>query len=209
MSASRMSHMFNIKRKRSQRGMTLMETLIAASMIAVVALAIYATMNSGIKIWQRVSGSGQIQDAHIFLQRIADDLRNSAAFSGIPFVGDKDSIQFATLINTYDKKQRANIPSVGAVGYYFDQQTKSVNRWQSNYTQLYQQINPSSRQYLSNVESLSFEYYYYSADSYDYQWSALWEEEETTPLSVRIVITLSEDDEDLVVKKNVEIPSGG
>lgn len=183
-------------------------------MLSVVALAIYSTFNSGIKIWQRLIQGMPAEDLNIFFEKISNDLRNSFGFSGIEFVGEQNSISFATLVLT-EMGQKERALSIGEVGYCFDAQTETLSRWQANYSQVYQNKSTLLRQMMSNVKSLSFQYYYYDPEEEAYIWKDVWQEqeeaekEEKVPLAVRIKIEFDEDAGRKNVTRTITIPAGG
>ena len=201
--------MYQTGKKIKPAGFTLIETLLVVAISSVVALAIYSTFNSGLKIWQRLTKKEQASDLNIFFEKIAYDLRNSFKFSDIKFVGKQDSIGFASLVMTQIGQQQMAL-GVGQAGYCFDAQTESLNRWQLNYSELYQNKPAHLRQILNNVKALSFRYYYYDPEEEAYMWKDLWiENEEGIPLAVRIKMEFGKDAECKEVTRTVAIPAGG
>jgi prepilin-type N-terminal cleavage/methylation domain-containing protein len=200
--------MYTIERRKEIFGFTLIETLIVAAMLSVVALALYSTFSSGIKIWQKLTQKVLADDVNIFFEKISDDLRNSFRFSGISFVGREDSLNFATLVKT-DFGQREKVFTVGKVDYTFDAQTKSLNRQQVSYSQLYQNTSVPLRQMIANVEALRFQYYRYNPEEELYVWEDFWQEEENIPLAVRITIYFGNAAKTESLAKTISIPLGG
>ena len=201
--------MYQTGKKVKPAGFTLIETLLVVAISSVIALAIYSTFNSGLKIWQRLTKKEQASDLNIFFEKISYDLRNSFKFSGIKFVGKQDSIGFASLVMTQIGQQQMAL-GVGQAGWCFDAQTESLNRWQLNYSELYQDKPVHLRQILNNVKMLSFRYYYYDPEEEAYMWKDLWvENEEGIPLAVRIKMEFGKDDECKEVTRTVAIPAGG
>ena len=199
------------KRKQTS-GFTLIETVLVAAMLSVVALAIYSTFNSGIKIWQRLTKGASAEELNIFLEKISGDLRNSFKFTEIKFVGRGNSISFASLVLT-EMGQKEKDLVVGEVGYCFDAQAETINKWQANYSQVYQNKSTPPRQVVDNVKSLGFQYYYYDPKEEVHIWKDGWQqeqgEEEKIPLAVRIMIELLEDVERKEITRTIAIPAGG
>ncbi len=118
-------------------GFTLIEILFVMAILSIVSLAVYSSFDSGIKIWQRLNKDAPAEDLNIFLEKISDDLRNSFKFTGIEFVGRDKSISFATLVLT-ELGQRDRGLIVGEVGYGFDEERETLNRWYADYSRVYQ-----------------------------------------------------------------------
>ena len=84
--------MYQTGKKIKPAGFTLIETLLVVAISSVIALTIYSTFNSGLKIWQRLTKKEQASDLNIFFEKISYDLRNSFKFSDIKFVGEQTII---------------------------------------------------------------------------------------------------------------------
>lgn len=196
---------------KTNKGFTLIETILAAGMVLVIALASYSAFSQGVKLWQRLTQRTPASKLNIVFEKMSSDLRNSFVFSGINFVGAKDSISFAALTLTAIG-ERQKVLSIGEIGYFFDAQTKSLNRRQRNYSQLYQDKTPSSRQMVNDVKSLRFQYYYYDPEQEIYIWKDNWqvgEEERSIPLAVRIRLEFDEKTKEEEVTGTITIFAGG
>lgn len=200
--------------KRKQReGLTLIEIMLAVTILSVIALAIYSTFSQGIKLWQRLTQRTPASELNMVFEKMSSDLRNSFGFSGINFVGAKDNISFAALTLAAMGEQTKAL-SIGEVSYFFDAQTESLDRRQRNYSQLYQNKPTSLRQMVSNVKSLSFQYYYYDSKQETYIWKDNWqveegEKERRIPLAVRIRLKFDENTKEEKVTRTITIPAGG
>lgn len=196
--------------RTNKTGFTLIEILIVMAILSVVALAVFSTFNSGIKIWQRLTKSAIAGDLDIFLEKISYDLRNSFKSSEIKFVGRSNNVDFATLALTEAGKKDRGL-AVGGVGYYFDTETGVINRRQADYSQVYQNKYAQPRQVMGNVRSLNFQYYYYDPEGEVYAWTDTWGEEMqgVIPQAVRVNVAFTDGDEIRMITKAITIPSGG
>lgn len=197
---------------RINKGFTLIETIITAAIFSIIALAVYSTFSQGVRLWQRLTQQTPAFGVNIVLEKMSADLRNSFKFSGIDFTGRGSDISFATLIVT-SNSDKQKILSLGEVGYSFDSQAGSLNRQQRNYSQIYQGKPALPRQILDNVESLSFQYYYYDSSQKVYIWGNNWqggEEEEkgSVPLAVRIKLKFDKSTKEEGIVRTVTIPVG-
>lgn len=179
-------------------GFTLIEILLVTVILSIIGLSVYSAFNNGIKIWKRIARNVIQEDVSIFFEKISHDLRNSLQYADIKFEGTEERISFPTII--ISNEQNLLKPELGCVTYFRDNKDNSLNRQQINYSQLYQnarlsdgQANQLSRSLLSNLEAITFQYYYYDIETDRYYWKSIWENEEYLPLAVKIKVEFYED----------------
>ena len=185
-------------------GFTLIELMITAVMIAVISLAIYATLNNGIKVWQKINKPLPEEDLNIFLSKFAKDLRGTFKFSGIQFLGKEDRLELAALINSQNLKSI----SIGKIVYSYNYEQGTLKRETSDYSQIYSGENIISQESLKNIKSLSFKYYFYDIEKKEYVWYDEWKNQ-SLPLAVRLECESLGENEPFKIIKTVNIPSSG
>lgn len=184
-----------------KQGFTFVEMLIVSAILSVVALAIYAAFNNGIKIWQKVNQPLAEEDLDIFLDKFAADLRNTFKFTGIKFLGAKDWLGFPTLVSSLGLEKR----TPGQVIYFYDAQTKTLSRKQKDFAQVYAEEEGTINQTLRNLRGLKFQYYVYDKDKKEYLWLEEWLREDL-PLAVRIELEVIDGEKINKFSKTVGIP---
>jgi len=198
----------NCMKKRSSYnpGFTLLEVLITATLFVVVGMAVYATINNGIKIWHRLNKTYIEEDINIFFQKASADLRNSFIYKGIDFSGREDSLRFATLVTSV-----SSIPGLrtgpGEVIYYFNPKERKVIKEKRNLSDIYKQRRGFTQELLKDVESFRLEYYYYDCLSKEFFWIDEWAEE-YLPLAVRIHLELIHEESPYEFTKTINVPLG-
>lgn len=190
---------------KNRSGFTLIELLIVTSMLAVVSLAIYATFNNGLKIWQKVNRPLVSADMDIFLDKWTGDLKNSMRSKSFSLRGNSSHLEIPTLVNSAGLGAR----TVGEAVYSYDPQSKAVSRQQSDVSQLYTRQAVSSIPVLTGLGSLKFEYYYYDKLKKEYLWREEWRGEEGLPLAVKVEFGYDDPARSGVFTKTVSIPVGG
>lgn len=163
---------------------TLIETLIAVSMMAVIGLAVFAVFSSSIKIWHRLNNVLVEEDVSITLATLGRDLRNSFVFSSVPFEGSGEKLVFATIIYNIDKKDLKE--SIGKVEYYLDKKTGELRRQQYNYSQICKRENIQGRALLKNLNNLHFYYYYPAKETGKYVWND--SIKEGVPSAIKVIL---------------------
>lgn len=109
---------------RRSRSFTLIELLIASSILTVVMAALYAAFSSGVfgyrNIDERVSAYQQARQA---LERIDRDIRNSYSYAlkDTKFNGGSDKISFMALVDDYSLI--GSVRNQAFVSYYLDGNT--------------------------------------------------------------------------------------
>ena len=84
--------------KNRHRGFTLTEVLLVSAMFAVISLAVFNAFSNGFKLWARGQHVMVEGNTAIFLDRLAEDLRQTIIISGIPFKGDSTELKFPAII---------------------------------------------------------------------------------------------------------------
>jgi len=191
--------------KNSRRAFTLIELLIVTAILAVISLAIYAMVNNGLKIWQKVNNQRIIEeDIDIFFEKFAHDLRNCAEFSSVKFIGTPERLEFATIVNSPALHRN----TIGQIRYVYDKETQQLERIQRDYSQIYSEEKGVSQPLLGNLKSCKFFYYIQNENSKE----RLWVQEspvDKIPLAVRIELQLTNGTELSEFTRTVSIPVGG
>ncbi|MEK7447908.1 MAG: hypothetical protein AAB019_00325 [Planctomycetota bacterium] len=147
---------------KSKKGITLLETLLAVSLIAVVGLAIFQVYAQGTQVWRRVQTTGQQKErVLIFLERFSKELKNTFRSDGIPFSGTAQSISLAGLVPelVVQGEEQDYIFKPGRLQYEFDPVQKVLKRAQITYPNLDKPTDSFFRPELENIEEFSFSYY--------------------------------------------------
>lgn len=185
---------------RKNNAFTLIEMLIVTAMLSIVSLAVYATFNNGIKIWQKINQEIPAEDMDIFFEKFTSDLKNSLKISSIDFYGQEDRFELPTLVNS----RKLGI-TVGRVRYRFDYAKGEITRQKMDYSDIYNGGMGIEEALLRNVKSLKFQYYIYDSEKQKY----LWQDEQIKqglPLALRIELELKNNDQTNKFTKTVSIP---
>jgi prepilin-type N-terminal cleavage/methylation domain-containing protein len=168
-------------RKKNNRGFSLVEILFVTLILSIISLAIFTTFSNGIKIWNRINKKTTQEDLVIFCDRFGTDLRSSFKFKGIDFIGQKDRLEFASLVNS----QRLNPRTVGRIIYAYEPNSKTLSRFQNDYSSVYSEEQSLPKQSFKNIKSVKFEYYFYDNVSKEYLWLEDWSKD-GLPQAVRM-----------------------
>jgi hypothetical protein len=185
------------------------------ALAAVIGITLYSTILNGVKIWERMDREAPMEDANIFFEKIAHELRNSFKFKSIIFRGDEREIAFP-VISQLDHAKGGR-QEIGRVRYVFDRKKGIISRGYQNYNQVVEGKEAPARELMAGVQSVEFSYYVYDLKEKQYLWVAKWqaeegtlglEEEEYLPVAVRIKIGILSDTGLEVLTRTISIPSG-
>ena len=211
--------------KISAKGFTLVELLIITSILAIIALAIASTFAGGLNVYERVQRYGGVQaDVLLFLEKIERDLRNTIESSEIDFIGDKETISFAGIIDTIDRRGNHKT-SLGRIVYYASGRKNILVREEQDYPQAVLKLSKGKGQSqdLVSIDKIRFSYYYFNPETEEYSWKDEWEVEETKgegrgtrdeeeseiPLGVKVEVTFKHDGRNTNLFRKVFIPVAG
>lgn len=89
------------ERRISRAGVTLLELLVAAGIVAVLSMAVVTALVAGLRLWDRAERfEGARAEAALAGEIVARDFRNRVPFFAAPFMGEADGCVFATLADT-------------------------------------------------------------------------------------------------------------
>ena len=187
-----------------RRALTLVEVIITAGLVAVVGLAVFSALNSGLKIWQRLNKTTIEEEVHIFFEKFASDIRNSFQYKGIDFVGDETRVAFAGVVATASEGLRRG---PGEIIYKFYPDEGAVTVEKRSVSNIFKEKSGLIQKRLENVETLAFTYYFYDPLRKEYFWVENWRED-TLPLAVRIDMIILRDGAPYKFRKTLDIPMG-
>ncbi len=199
-------------------GFTFVELLIAVSIFAIVALALYSTFFAGISVWKRSGEGGNITQAVRFIfDDMARDLRNS-----VYLTGEEESVFTSTCTSeeiTFFSVEPSSLGETMAqrefvkVSYTYDKDEKQVIRRRAD-KEVGFKVEEAEKEILLNaVEEFTIEYCYDTGDDDDpYEWKDEWEDEERRlPKGVRITSELGgagRGEEPVSFKRIMHVPLG-
>ena len=193
-----------MRKKKNSTGMTLIELLITMTILAVISTAIYASLNSGLKIWKRINQQLVHEDLDIFFDRFGHDLRNCARFAGISFTGTQERVEFPTILPS----PHFGGDVIGRITYAYDQQAKTLIRVQQDFSQIHSGEEPSKTQPIPDLGLVKFRYYVYDKETKEYSWREDFLEGDF-PLAVRIELELGNGPQAQNFTRTVGIPISG
>ena len=181
--------------RHTNKGFTLLELLIAVSILAIVSLAVAFTFAAGLKVYSAAQRfDPDTAGLLLSLEEMERDIKNTYDLSGIDFNGRPDTASFAGLVKKTAKKgPEFELP--GLVSYYFDDDKHYLMKTEKTYAEAV------SKEYtgrglvkrLAPAEEITFSYYSYDPKIKAFNWASSWDKPEETegysmPLAVKVKV---------------------
>jgi prepilin-type N-terminal cleavage/methylation domain-containing protein len=197
----------------AKQGFTLIEVMIAASILGVIGLTILATFASGFRVYERIQTFGGAQaDVLIALETLERDLHNTFFLSSIPVSGTSASIAIPAVIEvveTVDGEEKL-LTSLGRYFYTYSSSDGSIKRVQQNYGAAASDKAPDVDDIdpLANVEDITFSFYAYDQENQQYSWSSGWDKGENKVLkAVKVEVSYLNASQTVTLKRTIFLRS--
>lgn len=196
--------------KKGYRGFTLTEVLLVSAMLALISLAVFNAFSNGFKLWARGEHVMVEGDTAMFLDRIAEDLRQVSLISGIPFKGEATQLSFPAVIMapTDQRGSRANegtAQQLGAIQYTYDPLRKKIFRSQATYGQALKSQWSQPVEVADLIEGISLHYYFTVEHGIDIKDQT----DQGIPMGVEIDVQYLVGDRTFHMRRFLVIPVGG
>ena len=183
---------------RVRGGFTMMEVMVVAVLISVVALGIGSTFLSGVKMWERIKDKNFTEiSLWLTMEQVAKELRQSVQTRLESFHGSEGTLDFP-LLNGYKLKK---------VSYVLDSALKAVVRHEQRLTGLQEGVGEAQEKeqiVLLGVGG-AFEYLYKPSENEAPLWSGSFEHGQGILCAVKLQIESG----NKIFEKTVFLPQGG
>ena len=190
---------------KTTAGFTLVEILLSISLIAVLGLVVYSTLNGGLRIWRRANTPSIGEDVSIFFEKLSGDMYNSFPYKDIEFIGSAEGFQCASIVST-DSLNPGLAHGVGEVSYFYDKDNQAIIRRKKNLSVIFKEGNGIDQKMIGNVTAGLFQYYYYDPRLKEYFWIDEWKKGSGIPLALAAKLDITYGSKDYKFSKFIIIP---
>ncbi len=184
--------------RRFSKGFTLIETLLAITLFAVVMAASYRVFAMGIQIWQRTQGSYTAErKAVLALEKMIQKVRAVTRIEKIDKFSGKDSLYEGdqdgfTLPATVENSNAVYKPILqfGRIGFYWDRNRDQLCETQESATDLYLRRKPPCRVLAEYVKKVDFRYWLYRSLGESYSWYDDWDSSDGLPQAIQVTLEI-------------------
>jgi prepilin-type N-terminal cleavage/methylation domain-containing protein len=200
-----------MKKNRFNLGVTLIEVLIAVSIVGFLGGVLYTTLAQGIRIWRLANRENPKLNFIFLLEKMNSDVRNSFAYSEMTFSGSPDSFEFYTAPPSFDTQPAESIKKPVLVRYYFDRNNRAINKTEKEFSTGTNSVLTSSENdelVADRISECQFEYYFYDKMSKSYYWKNSWHEP-CFPYGIRLKLDYGDSTKARNLTRIISVPIGG
>ena len=178
--------------RHSRWAFTLVELLVTASLMALVAGATVSALAGGIRVWERsVEFGTHQQSVLIAFTQLEHDLRNARRFAPLLFDGAYDRVALAAVDRP--SLQLNALPELGRLGYYVDERHHLLCRSFVPYPLAgHLRLTDRCHATLEDVAQVRFSYFGIDEESKATGWFSHWRAVRS-PVAVKIELSLQSD----------------
>jgi type II secretory pathway component PulJ len=191
-------------------GFTLVELLVATSLMSLVGGAVIATFAGGLQVWERVQCQGtQSESVLLAFYDMKHNFIEAQQFDPISFRGRTHEYSFPALVST-ETESGLSTQEIGRVGYYLDKKRGYLCRSEHPYRTLKgKRLRQTCTPIAEHVDRLQFKYYVLDATEESYSWTRSFKSE-VAPLSFQVELNYHDQCTEKGTKKTLVVtrPTG-
>ena len=192
---------------RRDRGVTLIELLLAVSLFSLALVILVPTLLGGISVWQRDDQkTGTSHEMNIFFEKISNELETLVPFSAVPFEGKADSLLMTSVRRSAENpagKQFSRIVYLFNNTAIFREEKDLAVLLQEQKT--FEEEDRFREPWLDKVREFSLEYAY-QKEKGNVEWRGEWQQDKTKPdipFGIKMHLTVVGSDDQLVSAERI------
>ena len=206
---------FSILSPSSQRGFTMIEILLVATIFATVSTISFSIFGAGMQIWKRSQGVGLLQrKALLTFEKMGRDIRTSYHTDVKELKGSGDSSSFAIPAMLTVRDDKMDMMQYGRIHYQWNSGNEELCKSEETASDMSQKTATiPCRVLLTKIKRLKFSYMIYEGIGDGYSWYDSWDDKAEPPLAIQLEMSLDtstkKDRSSIEYKKTFFIPTGG
>lgn len=194
----------------NQKGFSMVELLVTVALFSLISMGMMAVFSQAIRIWKITQRFSSL-DVDLSLERMKDDLRNTARYGNEFFQGDKESFYLMRSEVLLDKKvQDLDLPA--QVKYTLDRNSHEISRelvpWSAVLKGEKNNVNHVKKMG-AHIEQMKFRYYAFDPQVKGYRFVEQWKSQSCAPQAIEVTLTYGKMQKFETMTRMLEIPIGG
>ena len=195
---------------KKNKSLTLIELLMALTIFAVVAVAIYSVFSTGIISWRKGEiATALFREIRFGLDRISQEVRNQSSYNGLKLVGQADELYLISII-PFPEEGKSEYHRLARVRYFLeDEGENNLSLFREREWTPSMEID--KMKLIHHIKSLDFQYGRKEMEGEEatLNWQATWEDKEKGPAAVKINLAVKIDGEEARnLTKVIYLPQG-
>jgi prepilin-type N-terminal cleavage/methylation domain-containing protein len=198
--------------KGRQAGFSLVEVLLAVTIVSFLSVVLYSTLSQGGALWRRALTRDPMLMVDIAFEKIGTDMRNSFLYNAKPVRGADEVFEFFTVAprtSRVGKGSYVRRTEPLLIRYEYDGTKKAIMRHVEDYGALLFQgktkAEVEKENVLGSVNSLHFYFYDYNRTTKGGTWRTRWLKN-CMPQAVKIILEYGEKKK-VVFEKIIPVPA--
>lgn len=198
--------------KGRQAGFSLIEVLLAVTIVSFLLVVLYGTLSHGGDLWRRALARDPMLMADIAFEKMGADLRNSFLYNAKPVQGADEFFEFYTVVphtSRIGKGSHERRTEPLFIRYEYDRGKKAIVRHAEDYAALLFQgktkTEVEKESVLDSVSSLHFYFYDYNHTTKNGAWRTRWLKN-CMPQAVKIILEYGEKKK-VIFEKIIPVPA--
>ena len=190
---------FNKQKRRREKGFTLLEVLLAMTILSLIAVIIGVSLKLGIRAWERgESDADDSQKLRYIVERLSQQIRSAYPYQmlidgekAIAFKGKSDSVFFVT------SSVKSSEGGLKWISYFVEEGSLMAREGMLPDKQVMEKITKEGKDLDIDASGLKFEYF----SSKDKDWKESWDSKTELPGAMKITA-------DKIPSMIISIPTG-
>lgn len=198
---------------KGEKGLSLIEMLIAVSILSFIGLVLYTVFYQGTKLWQRSLLMKPDIESGIVFEKMAHDLRSAYSAQMGSFDGKAARVEFYAYSRSAleDSTGETRIDRPAKVQYLYDAGTRRLYRGEETYIKMLAFLKLESAPLelsplADNLKDCRFEYYHEDINKKIYQWKDFWDSP-CPPKAIRVSLRFDDQKETVFHTKIIPLPA--
>lgn len=172
-----------LPRLNGRRGFSLIELLIAASLIPVVSFAVFSNFRAGVGLWKALHVETPNEDLSLFDRKVMRDFDNAFFYTPLPAIGTSESFTFVAQADVGSFYGASH--GIVQVSYFYDASQRALFRRQLNQHEIYKEKPGNVTRLLKDIRSVEMEYFFID-EFKEHIWDDVWADPAKMPIAVRV-----------------------
>jgi len=178
------------------KGLTVIELLVALTIFAIVAVAIYSVFSTGIIGWKKGEAAVSLfQEIRLSLDSIAREMRNQVSYNEVKLVGKADEVYFISVI-PFPEEGKSEYMRLAKIKYFLEERENNLSLFRERvWVPSLEEVSEEEidkMKLISGIKSFDFQYGEKEVEEEEatLTWQSEWEDKENGLQAIKISLSI-------------------